>query len=390
MDNITHGLAGILLAQAGFRQRYGPIATVTLAIAAELPDSDALFELGGPVMSFVHHRGMTHSLLGGFALALFGAALVYGYRRWRRSPHLSYWVLLSLMYLGVLLHIWMDYLTSYGTRIFLPFDTGRYTADAVFIIDFFYTGIIISALLLIRMVRRQQQIRYLWGSLLGSLVGLALWLEGWRLGQGPLLQLALQNFGAHLLLFAAFMMLLAWIARNWSASSIKTIGIGGSVALAVYMALCLTAQAKAQRLVEQALGEKRSVVRQVAVLPLPAGGLWQWHGIVETPEAYQLHRVSVWPASVTMMDMIAKQPPVPPVCTAETSPLLKVFQDFARFPVLESRANGDEEVVRYFDLRFSRGERTRSWFDLVLHCDLSGRLRVIEFLDHLFFPEHSH
>ena len=63
-DNLTHGLAGALLAQTGFRQRYGPAATVALVVGAELPDLDFLFALGGPVSSFVHHRGMTHSLLG--------------------------------------------------------------------------------------------------------------------------------------------------------------------------------------------------------------------------------------------------------------------------------------------------------------------------------------
>jgi len=29
-DNLTHGLAAALLAQTGFRQRYGPAATVAL------------------------------------------------------------------------------------------------------------------------------------------------------------------------------------------------------------------------------------------------------------------------------------------------------------------------------------------------------------------------
>ena len=43
-DNITHGLAAALLAQAGFRQRYGVLATVALLVGSELPDIDALFE----------------------------------------------------------------------------------------------------------------------------------------------------------------------------------------------------------------------------------------------------------------------------------------------------------------------------------------------------------
>ena len=133
-DNITHGLAAALLAQAGLRQRYGALATVALVVGSELPDLDWLFELGGPISGFVNHRGITHSLFGGAGLALLGAALLWSV--WRSHP---YWRVTWLVYLGVLLHIGMDYLTSYGTQIFLPFYTGHYTADAVFIVDFTYT-----------------------------------------------------------------------------------------------------------------------------------------------------------------------------------------------------------------------------------------------------------
>ncbi|MFQ5828057.1 MAG: hypothetical protein ACE5JD_02705 [Candidatus Methylomirabilia bacterium] len=38
MDPITHGLSGLVLAQAGFRQRYGYQATLALTGGALLPD----------------------------------------------------------------------------------------------------------------------------------------------------------------------------------------------------------------------------------------------------------------------------------------------------------------------------------------------------------------
>ena len=34
-DNLTHGLAGALLAQTGLQQRYGPAATGALVVGAE-------------------------------------------------------------------------------------------------------------------------------------------------------------------------------------------------------------------------------------------------------------------------------------------------------------------------------------------------------------------
>jgi inner membrane protein len=126
-DNLTHGLVGALLAQTGLQQRYGPAATVALVVGAELPDLDSLFALGGPVLSFVHHRGMTHSLLGGAGLALVGALLLW--RLFRAHP---YWRLLLWTYLGVLLHIGMDVLTPYGTQVFWPWTTNRYSANALF------------------------------------------------------------------------------------------------------------------------------------------------------------------------------------------------------------------------------------------------------------------
>src|SRR5206468_12796975 len=149
-------------------------------VGAELPDLDFLFALGGPVLSFVHHRGMTHSLLGGAGLALLGALLLWGLFR----AH-AYWRLALWTWLGVVLHIGMDFLTSYGTQVLWPLAAGHYTADAVFILDYFYTGLMVVALLLIRMVRQQRQRQYGIGSLVGIGVGSALWYSAPRLPASP-------------------------------------------------------------------------------------------------------------------------------------------------------------------------------------------------------------
>jgi inner membrane protein len=179
-DNLTHGLAGALLAQAGLQQRCGPAATVALVVGAELPDLDSLFALAGPVLSFVHHRGMTHSLLGGAGLALLGALLL-----WRLLHTHPYWRLVLWTYLGVLLHIGMDVLTPYGTQVFWPFTATRYTADALFILDYLYTGLMVVALLLIRMVRQQRQRQYGLRSLGGLGAGCVLWVSAPWLPAGP-------------------------------------------------------------------------------------------------------------------------------------------------------------------------------------------------------------
>jgi inner membrane protein len=143
MDTVTHALAGTLIAQAGFRQRIGPVATVALTLSAAAPDLDALPRLGDTAFYLTHHRGITHSFAGGAVVALLLAAVLY-----RLSAYKRYWHLAGLCYLGVLSHIGLDLFTSYGTRVFLPFNDQRIAWDTLFIIDIFVSGIILGGILL--------------------------------------------------------------------------------------------------------------------------------------------------------------------------------------------------------------------------------------------------
>ncbi|MFQ5960686.1 MAG: metal-dependent hydrolase [Candidatus Methylomirabilales bacterium] len=143
MDTVTTGLAGTLIAQAGFRQRMGSVATVALTVSAVAPDIDGLARLGDTAFYLLHHRGITHSFIGGAILALLLAAIFY-----RFSTYKHYWRLAGLCYLGILVHIVMDLCTSYGTRIFLPVSNRRIAWDTLFIIDIFISGIIIGGIFL--------------------------------------------------------------------------------------------------------------------------------------------------------------------------------------------------------------------------------------------------
>lgn len=383
-DNITHGLAAALLAQAGLRQRYGAVATVALLVGSELPDLDSLFKLGGPVADFVHHRGITHSFCGGAALALLGAMLLWSL--WRAQP---YWRVTGLVYMGVLLHIGMDYLTSYGTQLFLPFDAGRYTADTLFIIDYCYSGIMITALLLVRMVRRQRQRCYAVGSCVWMAFGAGVWLTAPALVQRPLALLALRNAGLYVMLGAAVVGLVAWACRHWQEHRAVVLGQIGVGVLVGYVALCGVAHAVAQHAMASALGPQMADVRRLAALPMPAGGPLYWRVIATTDTAYLVSHVSLFPATVTAPQVIAKGPDNSIIRTASRYRLVRIFWNFARFPVIDYCEQADETVVRYVDLRFSGDGRNRSWFDLTVHLDQAGRVQVIEFLNRLFHPNHS-
>jgi inner membrane protein len=384
-DNITHGLAAALLAQAGLRQRYGALATVALVVGTELPDLDALFELGGVVFGFVHHRGITHSLLGGAGLALLGAALLWSV--WRTQP---YGRVTWLVYLGVLLHIGMDYLTSYGTQIFLPFSTGHYTADAVYIVDFTYSALMITGLLLVRMVRRQRQERYGRASLVWVGLGGILWLAAPTLAERPLTLLALHSAGLHVIAFALVVGLVARACRSWEEHRAVVLGQVGVGAVLGYVVLCVATHAVAQHQMARALGPQMAQVQRLAALPLPGSGPLQWRAIAVTDTAYLVSRVSIVPGTVTAPRSIAKGPDLTNgvIQAASSYRLVRVFWDFARFPVIDYYVQETETVVRYTDLRFSGDGRNRSWFDLTIHFDPTGQVRVIEFLNRLFHPTH--
>ena len=151
MDNVTHTLAGLLLAECAIRLRvrhertessrpFHTIAAVSSLIAANLPDADLFYTgVGGDRLRYMlHHRGYSHTVVA----ALVGAVLVYAAAlfvwRWRaRSGPTqtdSRW-LLALLLVSTLSHIVLDFTNSYGVHPFWPFDDRWYYGDAVFIVE---------------------------------------------------------------------------------------------------------------------------------------------------------------------------------------------------------------------------------------------------------------
>jgi hypothetical protein len=131
-------------------------------------------------------------------------------------------------------------------------------------------------------------------------------------------------------------------------------------------------------------------VQRLATLPLPGSGPLQWRAIAVTDTAYLVSRVSVFSGTVTAPQRIAKGPDLDNrvVQAASSYRLVRVFWDFARFPVIDYYTQDAETIVRYTDLRFSGDGRNRSWFDLTIRFDPTGQVRVIEFLNRLFHPTH--
>ena len=147
MDNITHSLFAVTLANAGLR-RAGRGTTAALVIASNIPDIEVLTAFtGGRVGYLAAHRGPTHGPLA-LALALAAAAVVWLVQRvrGRRDGAASMPALVAASVVGVVGHIAMDLATSYGTRVLSPFRDTWYGVDWMPIVDIFLWGVLAGLL----------------------------------------------------------------------------------------------------------------------------------------------------------------------------------------------------------------------------------------------------
>lgn len=148
MDTLTHALSGALLARATAPQaadeRALPLGRRLFIgfLAAAAPDLDFVISYLGPVEYLLHHRGATHSLillpLWAYLLARLCAVLWRGDRPWR-----AYFGVIAL---GLGIHIAGDWITSFGTMVFAPLSDARVGIGTTFIIDLWFTGIILAGL----------------------------------------------------------------------------------------------------------------------------------------------------------------------------------------------------------------------------------------------------
>lgn len=134
MDPITHIAGGLLLGKVSWK-KVKHRSVIFAAVAGGLfPDIDNFASFGDPEKYLLFHRGVTHSVLAAPVFALIIAYIIAFL--YRRKFDELYVPVLG----GIYIHIWMDYITSYGTMIFYPFSDHRYTLESVFIVDPFYLG----------------------------------------------------------------------------------------------------------------------------------------------------------------------------------------------------------------------------------------------------------
>ncbi len=134
MDPLTHAASGAIALLAFPSRPHTRWAVILAALATASPDVDVFFGTG-PLNSLLMHRGITHALAAAPLIGLLLAFLLYPL--WRKTIE-ERWnfgqVWLFSIFL-LLLHIWLDCTTTYGTLIFLPFSELRVRFNSNFIVD---------------------------------------------------------------------------------------------------------------------------------------------------------------------------------------------------------------------------------------------------------------
>ena len=135
MDSITHLVTGALIGEVMLGKQLGKKAMLWGAIAGSLPDIDSIMYLfTDDVDSLVLHRGFTHSLI---AVLLVSPILAWFFNR--KYPDVG-WGFFSLFFIIELtIHDFLDTATIYGTGLFEPISSYRYSWDNIFVLDPLFT-----------------------------------------------------------------------------------------------------------------------------------------------------------------------------------------------------------------------------------------------------------
>ena len=179
MDTITHALSGALAARVVAPTRSSAVTTLDClalgALAAAFPDADVVLSYFSPLAYLYHHRGITHSVLM-LPLWAFLLAATWSVLRRNRAGFRVYFLISAI---ALAMHILGDLITSFGTMILAPLSDARFEWGTTFIIDLWFTGIILAGLALSWLFRASRIPAILGLALLCGYVGLQ-WSEKQR------------------------------------------------------------------------------------------------------------------------------------------------------------------------------------------------------------------
>jgi membrane-bound metal-dependent hydrolase YbcI (DUF457 family) len=373
MDTITHGIAGALIAKAAFRGQdmigaqpvsRGRIITWAVMIGAIFPDSDVLREFfsHNDLLILTWHRSITHSLLCLPIFAVLLAALTRWFVRWRKWDAPSFGALLIIYAVGILSHILLDLVTSFGTMIWSPVKWSRPAWDLIFIVDFTLSAILLVPQFAAWVYARKEGLRrralgswlvFAAGTIVVAFIGLSV--------GAPISLRAILI--AVVLLTAVF--LLPAIRLRGLAIPLATWNFVGLLLAFGYIGAAGYAHRVALARVDKFASALHLDVQSRGALPFPPS-LWHWDGLVLTPRGVYEQRMDLGESSANVQASSASvadnsslsyrfypdAPANPYIEAAKQLPEVRTVLWFARFPVTRFHKEGNDAIVEILDLRF--------------------------------------
>jgi membrane-bound metal-dependent hydrolase YbcI (DUF457 family) len=385
MDTITHGIAGALIAKAAFRgedmfaskpMNRARIITWAVMLGAIFPDSDILREWlsSNPLLILTWHRSITHSLvcMPFFALAL--AGLTRWFVRWRKWDAPSFAALTGIYAIGILSHIFLDLVTSFGTMIWSPLEWSRPAWDLIFIIDFTFTALLLGPQILAWVYRRAEGLKnraiLTWSVLSLASLGVAAF---WKNVGAPI---SAQTAIVIITLLAAFFLLPATRGKGLRVRY-ATWNRAGLAAALLYIAAAFYAHRAALERVKQFATIFQLPVESLGALPFPPS-LWHWDGLVNTAHGVYEVRLDLSeppPQASLEHRYYPDAIPNPYIDAARRLPEVQTVLWFSRFPVTRFHKEGTEAIVEIYDARFPQVRRDRpASFTYRVKMDESGKV----------------
>ncbi len=374
MDTITHGIAGALIGKAVLRgedmfasrpMNRGRIITWSLMLGAIFPDSDVFRDIFSHdrLLVITWHRSITHSLilLPFWALVLAGITRLFANSRKWEAP--SFAALVGIYAVGILSHILLDLVTSFGTMIWSPVQWSRPAWDLIFIIDFTLTGILLVPQLLAWVYAHPEKTK-------GRAVGM--WLAFMpvpfliaRIGEGAGAPISGRVVLSAMIILAALFLLPA--LPGWGAKiSHNKWNRAGLAAAAVYVACAFYAHHVAFSRIQKFTELYSLQVESIGALPLPPS-LWHWDGLVRTQRGVFELRMDLSDKPASDTELLSREhryyPDAPPnsfIDAAKGLPAVQKVLWFSRFPVTRFHKEGEVAVVEISDIRFAQMRRDRA------------------------------
>ncbi len=300
MEPITQLAVSATMARAGLR-RLTPLATTAVLVAGIAPDVDFLSVVAGPRAYLLLHRTVTHSILGGAAIAVLVAWVIWLIGRKREPEPARFSGLLIASACGVAGHLLLDFGDNYGEKLFWPFSQKWYAGNY-------------------------------WPQL-----------DPWLL--------------LVLLLALGVPWLLSVVNEEMGARKKAGVSVSGIVALLLVVGYCGWRVRLHSEAMQELYSNNYHGQEPLGVEAFPSGmSPFEWRGLVDTYDAIDVVSLDLGPRAYFDPSMAIthyKPKKSPALEAAEKAPGVATWLNFSRFPMAEvtSLGKGAHEVF-FHDLRY--------------------------------------